>query len=497
MHSVETKRKELSDIEPIYEIIQDAIDGESAIKAKTSQYLPIPSSCKNSIYDPRYIAYQTRALYFNLTQPTRDALVGQIFLRPPIIEVPDLLQPVVDDMNGEGLNLEQLTRYAANHVLPFGRGGLLTDFPISDGEITRGEVLDGTKRPIIRFFEPWAIRNWRKEKIGTIYKLVMLVLDESYDTFDEQNEFAIVTEIRQRVYKLVDNTCQVEVYQDGEITERYQINDSSGIGLNEIPFDFIGSENNDADVDLPPFTNLATLNIAHYRNSADYEESVYLIGQPTLVLAGLTQDWVDENFTNGIEIGSRTAIPLPENGSASLLQAEANMLAYEAMTHKEEQMIAIGAKITNPSRSSVERKEAEIEIEAASQKSVLTTIKDNLQLAIKAALIRAAKFIGTELSDDSFKIELNSNFDLRTMNGDELRSVMEAYDGHKLAFTEMREALRRSGLAKLTDTEALAAIKADLPMKKNFMEEMTPEPTVTPVAGGTAKKKSPSPASKK
>ena len=60
---------------------------------------------------------------------------------------------------------------------------------------------------------------------------------------------------------------------------------------------------------------MAALNLAHYRNSADYEDSVFFNGQPQPWMAGLTEEWRDWLKKEGIVIGSRVILPLPENGS--------------------------------------------------------------------------------------------------------------------------------------------------------------------------------------
>ena len=59
--------------------------------------------------------------------------------------------------------------------------------------------------------------------------------------------------------------------------------------LANIPFIFCGALNNSPDVDKSPVYDIAEVNIAHYRNSADYEESCFIAGQATPVLTGLTQ----------------------------------------------------------------------------------------------------------------------------------------------------------------------------------------------------------------
>lgn len=477
--NVKTQRLELQKVQAKYTRIADAIEGESAVKARGKEYLPVPSGCEKGDQDERYKAYLKRALYYNVCQPTRDALVGQLFLRAPIIVLPDELKPLIEDMNGEGLNLEQLVRLAANHVLPYGRGGFLADFPQTNKEVTRAEIQSGEIRPIIRFFEPWAIRNWKVEKIGNVMKLTLLVLDEMYEYAEEVNPFNIETKLRQRVYKLVDGCCMVEVYDDnGEIIETYQICGSNGLPLDSIPFEFIGSVNNDAEIDEPPFINLANINLAHYRNSADYEESCFLCGQPTPVYSGLTEDWVNNYFKNGIPFGSRASVPLPQGAKAELLQASPNTMTHEAMKHKEDLMFSIGAKIVDRGQK-VERKEAEVEIEAASQKSVLTTIKENLELALFAAVKRAASFIGVEISDDEHKIELNENFDLTSMSADEIRSTSELYRDKLITWTEMRESLKRSGIAKTDNDEAMNEIKEH----QKFIDEVTPKPEPGTITG--------------
>lgn len=484
---VQIKRKELEYVQERYVTINDAIDGQHAVKYKTRKYLPLPSDCK-SVLDERYIAYMTRAVYYNVCQPTRDALVGQIFLRPPVVELPDGLEFMNKNINGENLTLQQLAKKAANHVLPYGRGGFLADFPQTDGEVDRSEIENGI-RPTIRFFAPWTIRNWKVEKIGTEHKIVMLVLDEAFEQTNSKNEFDIETVIHHRVYRLMnrgskeepDYCCSMERYdENGDVIESMDICGSDSKPLKEIPFEPIGSLNNDMEIDEPPFTNLANLNLAHFRNSADYEESVFLVGQPTPVYAGLTTDWVENYFDKGVKFGSRASIPLPENGTAELLQAQPNSLAFEAMTHKEDQMIAIGAKIIDTDQK-IEKREAEVQVETASQKSILMTVRDNLQMALFKAVQKAAAFIDIEVNEDEHKIELNENFDLTAMDPDELRISSELYQKGEISLVEHRASLLRSGKATETDIEEF---KKQVMEDKKLKESLQP-PEPTPVGNGS------------
>ena len=107
------------------------------------------------------------------------------------------------------------------------------------------------------------------------------------------------------------------------------------------------------------------------------------------------------------------------------------------MTHKEDQMFSIGAKIINRDQK-IEKKEKEVEIEAASQKSVLMNIRDNLQMALFKAIQAAGAMIGIEVTELNSKIELNENFDLTSADADELRSMFELYTGSGIALSEFR-----------------------------------------------------------
>lgn len=480
---VQEQRKELYDVLDRYETISDSIEGEHKVKSRGKKYLPVPSSC-SSTTDDRYKAYLLRANYFNVCQPTRDALKGQIFLRPPIVKLPEGLEFLIDDVDGEGTTFQQLAEQSADYVIPFGRGGFLTEFPPTNKEVTQGQVDSGEVRPIIKFTAPWSMRNWLEKKNKTksnVKKLTMLVIDEAVEQVKTDNEFEIETVIHQRVYRLDDNECAtVEIYdEDGNSTGRVELCEQTGNHQNTIPFDPIGSKNNDMEIDEPPFTGLSNLNIAHFRNSADYEASVFFVGQVTPWFSGMTQDWMDEYYPDGkIPFGSGVTLQGPPDSEATLLQGQPNMIAFEAMTHKEKQMFAIGAKIVDKDQK-VEKKEAEIENESAAQKSVLMTIKNNLELALFRAVQRAGALLGIEVTKENTTIELNGNFDLSRMNAAEVMSYSDAYQKGEITFGEMRAGRRRQGSASISDDEeAKKQIMEDKKLKEALNPPQEPKPTV-------------------
>ena len=80
---------------------------------------------------------------------------------------------------------------------------------------------------------------------------------------------------------------------------------------------------------------MANLNLAHYRDSADFQESVFIWGnlnimRRVLIGSGMTKP------KRGIYIGAKVLLPLPENGGLGIVQADPNTLAREAMKDKWE-----------------------------------------------------------------------------------------------------------------------------------------------------------------
>ena len=94
-----------------WEIVRDCISGERIIKRKSQKYLPMPSvNCDTK----RYLSYISRAVFYNATARTRDALAGAVFSKAPQIKLPELMQWAQSDIDGKGTDLIDFTRGVRN-----------------------------------------------------------------------------------------------------------------------------------------------------------------------------------------------------------------------------------------------------------------------------------------------------------------------------------------------------------------------------------------------
>ena len=443
--SIDFIRKELRELLPIYYKIRDCLDGESCIKNARAKYLPQPNPTDESYENLlRYNAYLERAVFYNATRRTLEGMLGQVFRRDPIMDASDELKPILENTDGGSCDIVQLTKRSVSQVLAYGRSGLFIDIPVSTRDLSLAEVQSGMFNPTIRVFEPWSVINWGTRRRGTREILEFVIIKDDY-VYRPKGGYDLHSVKQYRILELVGDVYKLTIERGNEKYTFVPV-DAEGQPFNEIPFVFIGSENNDPAVDRPPMADLAVLNIAHYRNSADYEESCYIVGQPTPFFSGLTEDWVQNVLGGTVTLGARAAIPLPQGGNAGLLQASPNTMPFEAMQHKEKQMISIGAKlVTTPT---IERTATEVYINHASEHSALMSSSKNVTAAYQWALKKCCQFLGIP---DDFKFELNTAFDLTTLSPEEQRVLVESWQQGAIAFTELRDNLRRGGVASLED----------------------------------------------
>lgn len=454
MANVAFERAEYRAIKPQYNLIADCVAGESAIKSKKTTYLPMPNpEDKSKENQLRYDAYLTRAVFYGVAAQTVEGLVGQIFLRDPVIELPPALDFLTDDATGSGVPLAQLVKNACTEVVPKSRGGLFVDYPdTGDAGATLAQVNKGEVRATIEFVHPLNIINWRYEKKGAQKLPTLIVFKESY--VKEDDGFETKTETQYVELRMEGGVYRKSIYREKNGAApfaSYYPKDANGKNFDHIPFKMLGAVTNEEEVDRPLLYQICSVNIGHYRNSADYEESVFMLGQPTPVFSGLTVEWVNEVMKGVVALGARGGIMLPVGGDAKLLQVEPNTMAKEAMEHKEGQMLALGAKLIEASQT--QRTATESTNDQTAENSVLAQVATNIGDGFVWAIKECALFeVGT--TEVKASVKLNKEFDLQKLTADMRSALLKEWQAGGITFTEYRQNLRRGGIATQSDEEA-------------------------------------------
>lgn len=458
---VQFVRKEIVNKKKQWTVIRDCLEGEQKIKDKGQVYLPYPSTSKpdcDNVEDNRYKAYKDRAVFLNVTRRTLYELMAQVFIKEPVVDSVDndLIKYMIENATGNGVSLNQCAKQSLNYALAYAYGGVFVDFPETKGAVSLADFEKGGYRPTITPYSPFDIKNFRVEDVGAEERLTLVVLGENYFEVDADG-FEVKERKQLRVLRLADGVYKQVIYRsstdDGFATvedfKEYKTiipTDANGQTLDYIPFFFIGMENNNPYPDNPILYDLASLNIAHYRNSADYENTMFIAGQATLFVSGLNGNksmTVGSTETPAIKLGSENAINLNNGGTAGLLQAKADSGLAESMEKKEKQMSAFGAKFLDS--DNVAKTAYQVKVENPSQGSILANCADNVSDAYTKALKVAHKLCG--LDDSNVLFELNTDFEYNRVGSDEQNFFINAWTQGAISFTEMRECLKRGGSA--------------------------------------------------
>jgi len=220
---------------------------------------------------------------------------------------------------------------------------------------------------------------------------------------------------------------------------------SLALGLAIIPFVFVGAQNNDASIDEAPLYDLAYINRAHYRNSADYEDSVFIVGQPQPWISGLTEEWRDHLEKDGkTYTGSRAVMLLPEGGAYGFAQASPNPLAKEAMDQKEAQMIALGARLIEATQANRTATESDNDKEAST--SVLSMCCANVSEAYTQAIAWCARYVDLTLPESEGQYAINQDFTRMSAEPQIITALVGAWQSGAFAKPDLRAFLRRLGV---------------------------------------------------
>ncbi len=486
-------------------LVADCVAGEEVVKAKGKLYLPAPAT--NDGEDAlkvkqRYDDYVMRACYFNATGRTLKGLVGEVFSRDSTVEVLENFKPLMCNIDGFGRSAEQLAKEALSYALQFGRGGFLADYPNrtqEDGTVKTTTVRDlqnANVRPRVLLFPPLAIINWRLRNYGALSLLGLVVLEEQNLELDVF-EFEETTKPQYRVLRLTpERTYTVEIWRENKEKQCFELVEGpftpvghGGQAFDQIPFTFFGPDDNGAEPNLSPLADIARVSIAWYRNSADEEDSINIVGQPTLFIYGVTEEWAKSVWKGKIRFGSRACVPCEAGANAELLQATPNTMVKEAMDRKERLMVALGAQL-------VESKEKGGGDETATKSghnqkakmSILGSCSKNVGEAFTQAITWAHSFLSTltDADKETISYELNADYDVSRMSPEEQSAVVASWQAEAIDFEEMRGAFKRGGVAWKDDKEVKAANEAareDLLGVTQVGGKLAPDPTVDPKTG--------------
>ncbi len=441
-----------------WSVTRATIAGDQAMRA--SKCLPYLNKADVSAENrARNEAYVERAVFYGATGRTLDGLIGVAFKKDPALQVPTYLDYLASDADGMQNSVYQQSQSVAAHVLSVGRHGLMVDY---DARLSR---------PVIKSYNAETIINWRYDG----GQLIMVVM---FEQVEEEDGYGLKMVTQYRELALENGRCVCRLWRLDENGEPYVLTSKDADGkevpellmrsqskvLDFIPFRFVGSRNNDATIDDSPLYGLAKLNQAHYRNSADYEDSVFFVGQAQPWVSGLTEDWRNHlEAQKTAYIGSRAPFLLPEGGAFGFAQPGANTLVKEAMDQKEKQMVALGARLLDDHAARMSATQSDNDRE--NSVSVLSMCIANVNEAYQTAIGWCAVMLDKPLSytDKQASYKINQDYSTTVVDSQGLTALVAAWQSGIIAKPDVRAYLREIGILATERTDE--QIEGDLELQ--------------------------------
>ena len=447
---VSTTNNEYLKFAPDWKLCRDVCNGSKAIKAGKTQYLPKPSGMSEEDYN----GYLLRANFKPFTGRSTECLVGLMGIKPLIKEVPDGLMDYLDNVDGQGTNLDTFVENIAKDCVITNWGGILVDAPIGQGEsIAQAEEMG--LYPYISFYKAESIINTKYTTINRNKVLSMVVLQENVSKPTE-DKFADDTVVQYRVLELSkDGIYQQTVYDDKENVVSAVIPKKMGKPLNHIPFYFL-PENHPS---ISMVQNLADVNLSHYRKSADLENGAHWTGVPTPYCRGYVPDKkYDEDGkvipSEPVVLGGSQFLFFPKGAD------EINYLEFsgqgcnllrQMMLDDEDTMALLGARIIATEKKGVESAET-AKIHRSGENSVLATFANKISHGITLAIREYLEWTVARKITEAVNIQVNTDYNLEGMDSSTLTALMGTWQKGGISKRTLFENLQKGEIISTNKT---------------------------------------------
>lgn len=444
-----------------WELCRDSNDGERAVKAAGEKYLPmtagqIADGSKrggNNEGALAYAAYKTRAVYPEIYAEAVEAALGIMHRKPPVIEVPKSLEPMLKDATRMSEPLSVVLRNINARQLVTGRLGVVGDI-----------IVDGTDVwPIVALYEDVSVLNWDTNDTAG---LRFVILDES--KYMLGNDFNWSKDEKYRVLALVKkDTAEFDdsgVYGTAQMEPGDEISalafthpNIRGNTLDQIPFSFVNAADIAPEPNKPPFLGLANACMTIYRGEADYRQNLFMQGQDTLVTIGSMLD-EDEK----VRTGAGARIDLQQGGDAKYIGVSSNGLPEQrqALENDYERAMVKAGQTLNSGKAK-ESGEA-LKIRIAAQTATLPQVARAGAAALERVLRVMATWYGE--NPDDVIVQPNLEFTEEDLNGQTLVQILQAKGlGAPLSDESIHDYMREKGITKRTYEEEVELLGNEEP----------------------------------
>lgn len=444
---VDTPRADYEAMSVKWRRVRDCFNGRDAILAAGKKYVPdLPGTDAVGNND-----YRSRGNFYNAVERTVNGMNGAIFQTAPKVEMGESFKPLLSDLTLTNVSFESFATEVGKEIFITARYGVLVDMPVQPvGQPPRTDV---DMRPFCVGYCAENIVNWRTERRGGDEILTMVVLQEEIEV-PCADIFKLEKLTQYRAVYLKGGVCVRQLWKQKEKgSTEYVMNGAEvilqrrGEALTFVPFIFIGAIAPTPDIENPPLTALADVNLAHWRNSVDHEYGLHLVALPTPWVSGSKAG----NGDAPMKIGPSVVWELDIQGSAGMLEfTGAGLKAFlEAMDEKKKQMATLGARLLEDSPTTNETA-AGVRMRHSGEVASLKTIAQSLEQGFTDVLQICVWWQGTDKAPNvtPVVVVLNKEYLNVRASPQEIQVALTALQSGEMAFETFYNLLVTGGWAR-------------------------------------------------
>jgi hypothetical protein len=424
-----------------WQTIRDCVAGERIVKLNGTEYLrPL-----DEMSAKEYAAYLDRAVFFNMTGRTVNALTGIVFNRSPQIGgVPKKLEKAFRLPTRNNISFNAFLKKVCRELIAMGRYGVLLDMDPAPGPnavpyfvgFAAEHILDWQETVIDGRLVPTEVvlREVREVRgatfgagrtIKTTYRRLALEWSAA------RNNFIYV----QWLYEVEGVTIDVE-----NVVPKRIVPTRNGVPFNRIPFIFLGAIDNTPDIDRSPVADIASLNIAHYRSYAQLEHSRFFTAMPVFY-AQVPTGAAEPTY----RVGSSVVWEVAPGEKPGILEMNGHGLngLVDACEQKEDQISALGGRLMSAQSRSTAESDNALKLKEGNERSILLNIVFSVSDGMTELLRQWLWWAGVDDPKD-VEVELNKEFLTDTLGARELRAVYAMYTDGVVPLTVLHFYLQKA-----------------------------------------------------
>lgn len=426
---------------PEWDAIRDCMQGERAVKERGVEYLP----GLDSDFGTSYETYKQRAVFVNMTARTVVGMVGTVFRRP--IKVGKVKKEDLENVTLDGLDLNLYAKKLCFEVASVGRVGVLVDVPKGGGD-----------RPYMTEYLAENILSWRSEVINGREVLTYVLLREIVDNSQLLNGDAFINLDTDYANASLRARYRVLLLNNGVYTQRvYDLGDTAtnrnptftgqtyeeitptrnGNTLDYIPMVIIGALSPTPNIQKPPMSDIVSLNLSHYRTSAQLEHGRYNTALPVYYVP-VSQPGEQGDYIIGPsvvwEVGIESKPGILEYFGTGLKSLT------DGLIEKEEHIAQLGGRIMGIRPQATAESDNIYAMKQANEMSVLMNITESMSSALTKALIWMLDWQRKPIK--GVRVKLNQDFKQSSTAARELRAIAFLYQEGILPIKEVFQALQ-------------------------------------------------------